>query len=38
MKFFTRNLPIHLKKCQNFQTKNKEKELTLAKILRIPQI
>ena len=29
MKFFTRNLSIHSKKCQNFQTKNKLKELIL---------
>ena len=38
MKFFTRNLSVHFKKCQNFQTKNKLKELVLAKISRIPQI
>ena len=38
MKFFTRDLSIHFKKFQNFQTKNKLKELILAKISRIPQI
>ena len=38
MKFFTRNLSTHFKKCQNFQTKNKLKELILAKITRTPQI
>ena len=38
MKLFTRNLSIHFKKCQNFQTKNKLKELVLAKISPIPQI
>ena len=38
MKFFTRNLSIHLKRCQNFQTKNILKELVLAKISRIPQL
>ena len=32
------NLSIHFKKCQNFQTKNKLKELILAKISPIPQI
>ena len=30
MKFFTRNLSLPFKKCQNFQTKNKLKELVLA--------
>ena len=29
---------MHFKKFQNFQTKNKLKELILAKISRIPQI
>ena len=38
MKFFTRNLSIHFKKLQNFQTKNKLKELILAKISRFLQI
>ena len=38
MKLFTRNLSIHLKRCQNFQTKNILKELVLAKISRIPQL
>ena len=37
MKFFTCNLYIHFKKCQNFQKKNKLKELILVKISRIPQ-
>ena len=39
MKFFTHNLSLYFnKKCQNFQTKNKLKELILAKISDIPQI
>ena len=38
MKFFTSNLSIHFRKCQNFQTKNKLKELILAKTLCIPKI
>ena len=36
MKFFTRNLSIHFKKCQNFSTKNKLTELILAKVSHIP--
>ena len=38
MKFFTRNLSMQFKRCQNFQRKNKLKKLILAKITRIPQI
>ena len=37
MKLFTLNLSMHFKKCQNFQTKNKLKDLVLAKISGIPK-
>ena len=36
MKFFTRNLSVHFKKFQSFQTKKNLQELVLAKISCIP--
>ena len=38
MKFFTHNLSIQFKKCQNFQTNNKLREFISVKISCIPQI